>query len=76
MRSFLFPKNVNGEVQALNEQSADDNDKEVGIKNQDVATDGDSDTDQISADAQSGVQDIEAITKVWSKAHLIIAYIM
>jgi hypothetical protein len=74
MRSFLSSKKFNRDVQAVAEQSAEDADKEVGIKNQDVPTD--SDTDEISADAQPGVQDIEAITKVWSKTHLVLAYIM
>ena len=71
MRSFLSTQKVNGEVEGVTEQSTDDTDKEVGIKNQDVSTD--SDTDEISADAQPGVQDIEAVTKVWSKTHLVLS---
>jgi hypothetical protein len=74
MRSFLSTQKVNGEVEGVTEQSTDDTDKEVGVNNQDVSTD--SDTDEISADAQPGVQDIEAVTKVWSKTHLVFAYIM
>lgn len=74
MRSFLSTQKVNGEVEGVTEQSPDDTDKEVGVKNQDVSTD--SDTDEISVDAQPGVQDIEAVTKVWSKTHLVFAYIM
>lgn len=74
MRSFLSTQKVNGEVEGVTEQSPDDTDKEVGVKNQDVSTD--SDTDEISVDAQPGVQDIEAVTKVWSKTHLVLAYIM
>jgi hypothetical protein len=74
MRSFLSTQKVNGEVEGVTEQSTDDTEKEVGVKNQDVSTD--SDTDEISADAQPGVQDIEAVTKVWSKTHLVFAYIM
>jgi hypothetical protein len=74
MRSFLFPKNHGGEPDGVIEQSADDTDKEVGVKAQDVPSD--SDSDAISADAQPGVQDIEAITKVWSKTHLVMAYMM
>lgn len=34
----------------------------------------DIDSDQISQDAQAGVQAVQAATKVWSKAHLIAAY--
>jgi len=74
MRSFLSTQKVNGEVEGVTEQSTGDTDKEVGVKNQDVSTD--SDTDEISVDAQPGVQDIEAVTKVWSKTHLVLAYIM
>jgi hypothetical protein len=74
MRSFLSTQKVNGEVEGVTEQSTDDTEKEVGVKNQDVSTD--SDTDEISVDAQPGVQDIEAVTKVWSKTHLVFAYIM
>jgi hypothetical protein len=74
MRSFLSTQKVNGEVEGVTEQSTDNTEKEVGVKSQDVSTD--SDTDEISADAQPGVQDIEAVTKVWSKTHLVFAYIM
>jgi hypothetical protein len=74
MRSFLSPKNHEGGPEAVIEQSADDTDKEVGVKSQDVPSD--SDSDAISEDAQRGVQNIEAITKVWSKTHLVIAYVM
>jgi hypothetical protein len=74
MRSFLSTQKVNGEGEGVTEQSTGDTDKEVEVKNQDVSTD--SDTDEISVDAQPGVQDIEAVTKVWSKTHLVLAYIM
>lgn len=36
----------------------------------------DSDDDIINKDSQAGVQKMEATTKVWSKKHLIAAYIM
>lgn len=32
--------------------------------------------DQLSADAQDGVRKIQATTQVWSKGHLIFAYVM
>ncbi|KAN0110811.1 siderophore iron transporter mirB [Hyaloscypha variabilis] len=76
MRSFLSSKPPTSEVEAATEHSADDTDKEVGVKNQDVPTDSETDADEISLDAQPGVQNIEAITKVWSRTHLVIAYIM
>lgn len=34
-----------------------------------------SDSDEISVNAQAGVQDVEALAKVWTKKHLILAYI-
>jgi hypothetical protein len=76
MRSFLSSKPPNDEVEAATQHSADDTDKEVGVKNQDVPTDSETDADEISLNAQPGVQNIEAITKVWSRTHLVIAYIM
>ena len=33
------------------------------------------DRDEISPDAQAGVQDVEALAKVWTRNHLILAYI-
>lgn len=33
------------------------------------------DSDAISVDAQAGVQDIEALTKVWTRKDIILAYI-
>ena len=33
-------------------------------------------TDEVSLDAQKGVQKIEATTKVWTRRDLIIAYIL
>jgi hypothetical protein len=35
-----------------------------------------SDVEAISADAQAGIQKVEAITKVWSKKALITAYVL
>lgn len=53
-------------------------DKEAGtetktVQDHDDATDSD---EAISKDAQLGVQKIEATTKVWSKQHLIMAYVL
>jgi hypothetical protein len=49
-------------------------DKEAGVISTEHPVDSDSET--ISPDAQAGVQKIEAITSVWSKSHLIAAYVM
>ncbi|KAK4183552.1 putative siderophore iron transporter [Podospora australis] len=48
------------------------NSHETGVK---TGADVDCDSDAISLDAQPGVQDIEALTKVWTKADIIIAYV-
>lgn len=36
----------------------------------------DSDSDSIDKEAQTGVQKLEATTTVWSKSHLIAAYVL
>ena len=35
-----------------------------------------SDSETVSQDAQAGVQKMEATTQVWTRQHLIIAYVM
>ncbi|KAI1865274.1 hypothetical protein JX265_008321 [Neoarthrinium moseri] len=35
-----------------------------------------SDNDTISSDAQEGVKDVEAMAKVWSRSHLVLAYVL
>jgi len=34
----------------------------------------DHDSDEISLDAQVGIQDVQALAKVWTRSHLIMAY--
>ncbi|KAK5661593.1 hypothetical protein OQA88_9692 [Cercophora sp. LCS_1] len=52
------------------------NDKEAAVTN-DLAQQpsSDADSEQISADAQAGVQAVEALTTVWTKNNLILAYV-
>ncbi|KAK3690258.1 major facilitator superfamily domain-containing protein [Podospora appendiculata] len=50
-------------------------DKETNANYNDDSTDRVDDSDAISLDAQKGVQDIEAMTKVWTRNHLILAYV-
>lgn len=57
------------------QHSGDELDKEPGVE-VDRDQNSESDSDAISPDAQPGVQRVEAMTKVWSKAHLITAYVM
>jgi hypothetical protein len=53
------------------------NDKEANITNDGAhpPSDTDRDSDEISLDAQAGVQNAQAFAKVWSKQQLILAYI-
>ena len=53
------------------------NDKETGVvaNKADTSVHSDSDTDKISDDAQLGVQSIQAVTKVWTRNDIILAYV-
>ena len=51
-------------------------DKEAGVITTTNPTDSDSESYKPDEDFQRGVQQIEAITSVWSKWHLIAAYVM
>ncbi len=63
------------EDQQVNEKRS--NDKEAAVQNDAVGTGSqdDRDSDEISTDAQTGVQGVEALTKVWTRNDLILAYI-
>jgi hypothetical protein len=52
-------------------------DKEAGIASDALRSpsDIDHDSDAISVDAQAGIQDVEALAKVWTKTNLIVAYV-
>lgn len=54
-----------------------DNEKtaEPVVANPEIQPD-ESDSDNISQDAQDGVKKMEATTKVWTKTALIVAYVM
>lgn len=43
---------------------------------QDAALEKDNISDLIDKDAQAGVQKVEAVTAVWSKTHIAIAYLL
>ncbi|KAI1388968.1 MFS general substrate transporter [Hypoxylon trugodes] len=60
----------------VEEKTRPENDKEIGVvDNQPRTSEADSDPDTIDAQAQAGVQKIEATTKVWSRSNLIMAYV-
>lgn len=50
------------------------NDKEAGV----ITTSHPTDSDEVSIDSdlQAGVKEMEAITTVWTKSHLIAAYVL
>ena len=52
-------------------------DKEANVASDAVHTpaDADRDSDEISVDVQAGIQDVQALAKVWTKSHLILAYV-
>jgi hypothetical protein len=52
-------------------------DKEANVASDAVhsPSDADRDSDEISLDAQAGIQDVQALAKVWTKSHLILAYV-
>ncbi|KAF8865243.1 siderophore iron transporter [Acephala macrosclerotiorum] len=76
MSKFNIVKSVTGNVVPVAEQhSQDDTDKEIGVAVRGEGEQSDSE-ESASQDAQAGVQGIEAMTSVWSRSHLIAAYVM
>lgn len=72
-----FQAVVAQEQPVIEEKTPSPDDKEVGgTAEQSPSGDSDTDVDSINKDAQTGVQNIEAITKVWSTRDLYIAYIL
>ncbi|KAK8103765.1 siderophore iron transporter [Apiospora kogelbergensis] len=65
------PTNREAEPEAANGTSTGEKAQQLNTTDGDV-----SDSDAISADAQEGVKDIEAMTKVWPRSHLILAYVL
>ena len=60
-------------VEATEDESRQDGKEEAHERSVAVA---DSDSEIVSQDAQVGVQKMEATTQVWTRQHLIIAYVM
>lgn len=65
---------ISGDMVPTAEIPKDAFDKEPGVTAQDTGSE--SDGSSPDPDAQAGVQGIEAMTSVWSRNHLIAAYIM
>jgi hypothetical protein len=57
------------------EHSQDDLDKKPRVTAQDTNSENESDG-SLDPEAQAGVQGIEAMISIWSRSHLITAYIM
>ncbi|KAI1110177.1 siderophore iron transporter mirB [Nemania sp. NC0429] len=76
MRS-LFRSVVASEQPVVEETSPPlPGDKEAGLVTEKTPSERDTDEDSIDKDAQVGVQNVEAMTKVWTKRDLYIAYIL
>ncbi|KAK2802390.1 MFS siderochrome iron transporter 1 [Emmonsiellopsis sp. PD_5] len=73
MRAFFARPQADQPV-AEKQSPQNPDDKEAGVDPQYQANS--SDDDSISQEAQPGVKKIEATTKVWSRNHLIAAYVM
>lgn len=57
------------------EKAATDKEANVASDTLQTPSDVDHDSDAISVDAQAGIQDVEALAKVWTKTSLIVAYV-
>jgi hypothetical protein len=57
------------------EKTATDKEANVISNTSNTSADGERDSDEVSLDAQAGVQNVEAMTKTWSRSHLILAYV-
>jgi hypothetical protein len=68
-----LPQNLTG-GSGLAVEHQDQIDPEVNIAGKDQNVDTESET--VSTESQDGVKDIEAITSVWTRSHLIAAYVM
>lgn len=77
MRELFATKVATGDIPTEVEKPTVNNEKalEAGVTPAPDAS-SHSDRESLSSDAQDGVKDIEVITSVWSKSHLIIAYIL
>ena len=68
-----LPQNLTG-GSGLAVEHQDQIDPEVNIAGKDQNVDTESET--VSTESQDGVKDSEAITSVWTRSHLIAAYVM
>lgn len=75
MRS-LFRSVIAQEQPVVEKPSPRPDDKETGVTAEQTASEPDTDDDSIDKNAQAGVQNIEAMTKVWTKRDLYLAYIL
>lgn len=73
--AWLRPSEVSVVETQVTEKHTTDKEANVTSNSAQTASDGERDSDEISLSAQAGVQDVEAFAKVWTKGHLILAYI-
>ncbi|SPQ24493.1 8b9da8dd-484c-481c-9aea-edac19bfe2b5 [Thermothielavioides terrestris] len=72
---WLRPKEVPVAEQECRPVKAADKEANVAGGANNPAGDAEHDSDEISVNAQAGVRDVEAFTKVWSKGHIVLAYV-
>ena len=68
----LFKSNTKNEIKPADSPTQTSIDAEKGVN----VSEKSDDEEQLSSDAQAGVRAVEAAATVWTKAHLIGAYVM
>ncbi|KAL2130411.1 hypothetical protein VTI74DRAFT_6500 [Chaetomium olivicolor] len=75
LAGWLGPKEAPVAEQELPKEKVADKEANIASNAVNTTSDVDRDSDNISFNAQAGVQDVEAFAKVWTKNHLILAYV-
>ncbi|KAJ4287132.1 MFS siderochrome iron transporter 1 [Collariella sp. IMI 366227] len=73
--SWLGPKEVPVVERETPHEKAGDNEANIASNAVKTPSEAERESDEISLNAQAGIQDIEAFAKVWTKRDLILAYI-
>lgn len=74
---WFFPKIFAPKAEEVTEpQTQADGDKDIARENGRPIDGDSSDGESFTSNAQDGVKRVEALTSVWSRSHLIMAYIL
>jgi hypothetical protein len=77
MLSLIFPKIFAPKVDETSEPRTDGSADKNLAQESGRQIDGDSsDGESFTSNAQDGVKNVEALTSVWSRSHLIMAYVL